>query len=212
MKATAGPVVRSSVFPSLVRVILLTVVVALAPISCTRKTEAAVKPGVSDSMPLHVTDENADAYMKHVGALLADEKFAELDTMASTARSQRTRFHGGGWVLHTIYSGISFPSPSGGDDSLNADWQRLEETLKKWMAQRPESVTPRVALAGVYRNEAWRARGEGYADLVKEEAWKTFGDKEQRSLDVLTDAAGLKEKCPEWYSLMINVSRDLQWP
>jgi hypothetical protein len=47
---------------------------------------------------------------------------------------------------------------------------------------------------------------------VKEDGWKVFGEKEQLALDILTDAATLKEKCPEWYSLMMSVSRDVDWP
>ena len=152
-----------------------------------------------------------DQYMKTVATLFAGEKFAELDSMAATARTNRTRFHGGGWELHTLYVTISSPAGSGGNDTLNADWQLLEQKLKRWMAQRPDSITPRIALAGAYRLSAWQARGDGYADLVKDEAWGIFGERQRLALTVLNDAVLLKEKCPEWYTLMINTSRDQSW-
>jgi hypothetical protein len=43
--------------------------------------------------------------------LLGEEKFEELDCLADTARSGKTRFPGGSWKLRNIYIGLDSPSP-----------------------------------------------------------------------------------------------------
>jgi len=83
--------------------------------------------------------------------------------------------------------------------------------LKRWIAQRPDSITARVALATSLHRWAWVARGNGMANTVTEQGWKLFNERIQESLDVLNAASRLRERCPQWYSEMMVVGLAQGW-
>jgi hypothetical protein len=57
---------------------------------------------------------------------------------------------------------------------------------------------------------AWHARGNGYANDVKEQDWKTFAKRLQQSTQVLVEAKRLQEKCPVLWSSLQRVALGLQ--
>ncbi len=72
---------------------------------------------------------------------LVEEKFDDLDSMAAKFRGAKTRMTGGEWKLDAFYGVLDKP--------MLTDKDTLEHLahLKHWIAQRPESITARVALA-----------------------------------------------------------------
>jgi hypothetical protein len=99
-----------------------------------------------------VSKNEADSYFDEIQRLLQSEKFDQIDRLAASDRSTKARFAGGGWKLRTLYIALSeFPKDV---NPANAEWTSRIDLLKRWIEQRPKSITPRVALADTYSNYA----------------------------------------------------------
>ena len=136
---------------------------------------------------------------------LVEEKFDDLDRMAAQFRRDKTRFPGGKWKLSSFYGVLDKPQLT--------DKDTLDHLahLQHWIAQRPESITPRIALATSLHRWAWVARGNGQAGTVTAQGWRMFNDRIAQSLSVLKAAANLHEQCPQWYSEMMIVGLAQDW-
>jgi hypothetical protein len=155
------------------------------------------------------SQDEAQKYLTDVRELLEKEKFDQIDRQAASERSSKARFSGGGWKLPTLYVALS--GPASDSDATDIEWTTRIETLKRWISQRPDSITPRVALADAYLGYAWKARGSGYADKVTDEGMKLFDERAELAKTTLDDAAALKEKCPQWYNVMQIVALAQGW-
>jgi len=140
-----------------------------------------------------------------IAAMLRAGQYDEIDRIADKARREKTRMTGGAWRLRHIYTGLAPREKS--ESAMNNTMTRLQ----LWIAARPDSITPRVALAAAYHDYAWMARGNGYANTVPEEAWKLFNARIAEAHRVLDDAAKLKATCPQWYSEMQTVALAEGW-
>lgn len=150
-----------------------------------------------------------DGYTNQVRDLLNQEKFGELDKLATTARASKGRMPGGSWTLYLLYLELS--KVPNGDRAPEADWTAAIARFQSWIAQRPESITARVALANMYVNYAWQARGNGYADEVSARGWELYKQRIQLARQTLEDASTLKQKCPEWFHVMQTVALAQAW-
>ncbi len=139
--------------------------------------------------------------------LLVNEKFDDLDCIADSARSQKTKFPGGMWKLHILYQGLSKPQ----GHATEEDWRSHLERLNRWVSAKPDSITARVALAESYVSYAWEARGDGYSDSVSESGWRLFGERVDKAKEILEQASSLHTKCPEWYLTMQQIAQAQQW-
>ncbi len=83
--------------------------------------------------------------------------------------------------------------------------------LEKWVAQRPESITARVALARALTRYAWKARGNGFSDTVTDEGWRLFGERLDQAHTVLEEARKLPQTCPGWYEVDQTVALGQGW-
>ncbi len=155
-------------------------------------------------------DEQAmDKYQAAVQELLRSGQIDRLEEIARATRRGKTRFAGGVWKLHVFYQGLQYPAA--GRHASEQDWTAHLNALEQWKSQMPESITPRVALAGAYERYGFTARGSGYADTVTDGGWKLFGERVKMAEAILKEASTLKEKCPEWYYAMMVVALDAGW-
>jgi hypothetical protein len=155
-------------------------------------------------IPGPVLDQTTSSYEENIRKLLMTEKYDEIDRIAAAARVSKARLRGGYWELHILYIGLnSFP----GSDRADSEYEALIARLKRWIAQRPDSITARVALSSVYHSYAWKARGDTYADKVTDEGWRDFNERIQLAKNILHDSMTLK-KDPEWYLMLQMVARD----
>lgn len=160
-----------------------------------------VKDGIpDDDLNLHYLDHYEAAIRQH----FEKEQFELLDGLAATARSTKARLPGGFWTIHIIYAPLLEP-PQGTYKATDADFKAHIERLNRWVAQRPKSITARVALAGAYLNYAANARGGGYANTVSEDGWQLYAERSAIAGKILVEAFELPEKCPEWYLQMQGV-------
>jgi len=173
------------------------------------RTSEAVSGATTESkVPVAALIDNEGEYRSQVAAFLVQKDFGQLEQLARDARVGKTRFAGGIWKLNAFYQATSEPIVPGAND---ADWEFLIATLKEWAEVRPNSVTPRVALADTYVKYADKARGGGYADTVSETGWKLDDQRLQLAASTLLEAARLKEKCPFWYEVMQQVALGQGW-
>jgi hypothetical protein len=152
-----------------------------------------------------VTDEVERTYKINMRQLLKQENFAALDEAAEQARKTKGRLPGGVWNLLVFYEAVD--APPTGTKASDAEWQAHIALLKRWIEQKPQSVTARVALGDAYLHYAWKARGDGYAKTVSESGWKTMKERMELSAATLMEASKLPTKCPYWYEVMQSLLR-----
>lgn len=153
-----------------------------------------------------LAEKDETAFGTRVRTQMEQENFLVLDSVAAAERAGRTRFAGGGWKLYAFYSAVE--SPKEKPPLTEAEWADTLDRLKRWTAQRPESVTAKVALGYGYLNYAWQARGQGDAASVTPEGGRLM---QERLKLAETELMGAEAKCPEWYYVMLQVGRLKGW-
>ncbi len=154
------------------------------------------------------TDANAmDNFDAALAELFKEEKFDDLDCIADSLRSGKSKFSGGAWKIHNFYA--AFDGPQG--HATEEDWKDYMDRMERWVAAKPASVTAQVALAESYISYAWYARGNGTSDSVTGSGWKLFGQRLDKARETLDEAAKLQQKCPEWYVVMQQVALGQNW-
>lgn len=153
----------------------------------------------ADQINLHETGN----YEEAIRTFLGTESFQRIDEIADTERSSKRRLPGGFWAIHLLY--IPLSAPLHGSDSSESEWQLHVARLQRWMDQRPQSITARVALAISYVNYGWKARGGSAADQVTDEGWRLFAERSGKAGKILADAFNLPARDPEWYLAMQSV-------
>lgn len=141
----------------------------------------------------------------HVAALLAQKNYDDLDALAKNLRDSKEAYADGSWKLASVYSGLELP-----EEASDADWTAHFSALRDWIKSKPESITPRVAMAKNLVSFAWKARGNDYADKVSQASWKLFFQRLNEAVTTLTSAKALKEQCPVWWSALLQAELGLQ--
>jgi len=155
-----------------------------------------------------VDSQPAAVFETTVRNLLNEEKFAQLEEIADAARSQKTRFPGGAWKLHSFYSVVQGP---GSLTATDAVWNAHMQRLQSWIDFKPDSSTPRVALAESHLRFAWKARGSGPGNTVTADAWKLFRERVQKAEEILEQAKSVSSNDPQWYQAMRTVALAQGW-
>ena len=109
------------------------------PAASTRPV--AVRTGMpsTDEEVAEADSQPERVFRTTVRNLFNEEKFAELEEIANTARSEKSRFRGGAWKLHSFYDAIRTP---GSLTDTDAVWNAHVERLQRWITAKPDSSTP----------------------------------------------------------------------
>jgi hypothetical protein len=172
----------------------------------TAKTVSNSSPEISAAGP-----DDPEEFLRLFAEMMRREQFGAIDAMVAADRVKKSRFPGGGWKLYSAYLTLSRPALPLTAKFSDAAWQTHLERLRRWIAARPDSITPRVALADAYVNYAWVARGGEFAHLVKDKSWEIFNRRLQIARDILEKASALTEKCPQWYGTMQSIALGQGW-
>jgi len=142
--------------------------------------------------------------------LLFTRSYRNLEAAATEAHLPSSLTGDGQPRLAAIYGGTV--GCGCGDSQSDDRWNLRGERLREWRKNYPNSVTAKVAVASWPVELGWRARGGGYANTVKPEAWKEF----YKYLDEARDALnGLDEDAkndPGWFVSMLRIANARQWP
>jgi hypothetical protein len=167
-----------------------------------------VAPGTSSAQASPVSAISAQDLRRWERDLQADliaEKFDSLDQIAGQLRTDKTRLAGGSWQLRLFYNTLDAPEQTEHDSSEHI------AHLEHWMAQRPNSITARVALATGLARWAWVARGHDYADTVTPEGGRLFHERMTEAQTILEGSQKMPAMCPQWFSTMMDVAVAQGW-
>ncbi|GAB2196145.1 hypothetical protein [Sessilibacter sp. MAH4] len=144
--------------------------------------------------------------------LLFDSEFQKLSDLADQYRNDPSLVSMEGMpMLVALYAGISACIPKNCKVS-DSEWTYKYNQLRAWQAQLPNSITPKIAIAGYYVSHAWLARGRGYANTVTPEGWQIFQEYMVKADDQLKKISGQGKLDPKWYDLMLDVGLAQKWP
>jgi len=144
----------------------------------------------------------------NVRLMLIEEKFNELEKIATRLRLENPRGTYYGYQLSNYYNYLALYW-EGYKPPLE---QSMLEVVEKWTQQKPESITPRIVKAKLLSRSGWRVRGKGFAHTVTEEQWRVFRIENQKAWDVLDDAEKLGTKDPELYATRLDLGKALAKP
>ena len=137
---------------------------------------------------------------------LEQKQYAELEALAKKYRDSKERYADGLWKLAAVYNGLE---PASGASA--AEWRSRIDQINAWAKARPKSVMPNITLARILTSYAWVIRGGGFAGEVKDEDFKIFFQRLQQAFGYLQSAKRLEEKCPVYYSSLLQVALGLQF-
>lgn len=139
-----------------------------------------------------------------------DGAFDRLDRLATEARDTRATLPGGEPKLSAFYSAFQNYDDWNQQDPENY-FPKLFANLEKWRKERPESPTPHVALAALYVDHAWHARGGGWGKEVPEVAWRLFKERLTSAKEVLETAPAAAKKDPHYHAVNLVLARGLNY-
>lgn len=152
-------------------------------------------------------EKQSEVLSDQVFALFTGKKYDALDKLAAELRKSKKQNAAAYWHLNTVYSALESVSNSE-PDSI---WQKRMTDLQGWIKARPHSVLPRIALAELMVQYAWKARGCDWANTVTDKQWKIFADRLTAARRLLDEARNVPEKCPRWYMVMLTVALGQGW-
>lgn len=150
-----------------------------------------------------------DVYSQVFYEALLHNDYDFLERAAGQARSSRERWRGGNWKLQFIYSNLKTPLDP--DMAGEAEWLNHLDLLQKWVNEKPESITARIALASGHFRYGWRARGTGTVDTVTPENKGLFAVQLAKAKEILLTAPASEINCPQWYQLMQDIAMPEGW-
>ena len=148
--------------------------------------------------------DNGETSYGEVINLLWKNNLSELDSIASRLRTEKRRYANGNWQLSYFYEAL------GEGWAGRWDFSQTKDQLEKWISQKPNSITPRIALARAYKVFAWQARGNGYANEVSEKSWVVFKENLHKAERILIEAKDLNTPDPDLYVTWLVVGRGLE--
>ena len=182
---------------------------------CSKQNQVAEqRPNVqpSSALPFQITvvgsaeSQDQDEIKQQAMSFLDAKNYGDLEKLIAQLRSSKESYPDGSWKLGYLYSGFESP----GDDAEDAAWQYRQKKIQDWINAKPESIAARITMARFYRDYAWKARGSGYANTVSDKQWQLFGERLNQAGQILNDAKTLNEKCPVYWSTLMQVGLGLQ--
>jgi hypothetical protein len=191
------------------------VLFAAFSISCSAcnsepRPAASDKPVIPANLVV-IDDEVDQAWAKMAQqnlALLSQKKYDELEKIATSLRKSGESFPSGKWKLDTFYNSFYKERRVYSERLKEDDYQNRFGLIQAWVSAKPQSVTAKVALAGLYCKYAWFARGGGYANKVSDNGWRLMAERNAAALKTLQEALALAEKDPHAYYLMLQIAKD----
>ncbi|WP_158820420.1 hypothetical protein [Granulicella sp. S156] len=132
---------------------------------------------------------------------LLAEHFDQLDSKAERYRQNKSRTSGGDWSLWQFYSELAEGQP--GDERAIDYISHLE----RWVQQRPDSITARVALVTGYLR--WASAGTLKTNgLYLGNNLIVHRQRIEKARVVLESSAHMSSMCPQWYweAMMVGLS------
>lgn len=137
--------------------------------------------------------------------LFAAAEYDRLETLATRLVRNRERMIDGRYQVDLLESGI---------EELFSSWTTISpgaaaKLLADWKVRKPASSYRPIIEVISLRNDAWQARGDGYAAQVTPKAMSKFRALNAQSWKVLMDSRKGASTFPGWYSAAIGLGFEL---
>jgi hypothetical protein len=133
--------------------------------------------------------------------------FAEIEKVSEQFLSRKAMAKDGSYGIMAIHESLELP--------INAEeqlWPVREARIETWEAQFPLSITARIVHIRFLISYAWHARGGGYANTVKDEAWPIFENRLAQAYILYQSAQNFEQKSPMlWYAGQ-QIAMGQGWP
>lgn len=161
--------------------------------------------------PPHVVESDEslqmDAIKSEVAALLNKRDYTGVEALADRYRSDPKRFASGTSALMVFYRTFERKVAEFSDE----DWEKMISGLEEWKLAKPDSPTPRLALATAWKSYAWNARGNGVSSTVTPEGYQLFFDRLGKANAELEEAKPAHSKCPDYYFVAQGIGPGQEW-
>ena len=149
--------------------------------------------------------EEKELLIDLAGLMFCFEKFEDIEALAKTYRSEKTKALSGHYKLDLMYDGID-----GGFGDLKSENEgNYKIIIRKWQEKSPDSITMKTVTIRAYTSMAWKYRGGGYSKSVSIEGGARFEEYLYDAYKTGEDAMLLSEKDPRLYANMITVGMGL---
>jgi hypothetical protein len=166
-----------------------------------------IVPAASDANPVDLVPddsaavEDAEAVLSaKVQWLLRQRKFDELETIAATYRRDKTRDRDGRRLIHVFYAGTDAQAET------PEQWLSDLELLEAWLQAHPKSLGAQLSLAIFWRDYAWNARGNGFANTVTPERFALFQERLAKSTAAITKCEALDQRDAHLYLFQVQLA------
>lgn len=109
------------------------------------------------------------AIRREISNLYLRGRFPELEALGQKIFEERKTLPSG-YEFRSIYLDALKFHPA----AKSANWQQIQSLARSWEKAYPNSLMAKVCQAGLVVQDAWHARGPGYAQEVSEENFKLF--------------------------------------
>jgi hypothetical protein len=134
-----------------------------------------------------------------------------LEATAERARSLKNRFPGSKTELQVLYESFEKDSCSRRYSPLTEDGGKARIALaERWLGQKPDSLTAKIASATIWHQFAWTARGDGFANQISPDQWATFSERLKRSAELMRTVDPNRDA--EAYLMLLDLARDFNVP
>lgn len=149
-------------------------------------------------------DAELGTFYRDIRLRYNERQFDELEIIAQGIRDQKLKFSNGEWKIEHFYRTFTCR-----DDEPENMWQLHDQIHKDWISEFPDSATAQIAHARFMMEYAWHARGNDYADKVKEKNFSLFKDRLAKANGILEGCLKQRSECPMWSLTRMKVALGL---
>lgn len=130
-----------------------------------------------------------------------NRRFDDLEKIAKDLRVTKAKFANGSWKIMSYYDSLECRK-----EEPESMWRLHDRIHRDWIAQKPDSVTAKLAYADFLRSYGWHARGTGYADSVTPEGWKLLRERLEAAQKIIDEVRKMKDKDPFWGTVALEIA------
>lgn len=134
---------------------------------------------------------------------LMNGEFDDLEKIAADYRNGHARYRNGNWAITDFYQILARFEAPGGHCKVTGEipFDDKRAAMERWLAAKPDSPTPRIALAMLWEEYAWTGRGCAYASNTQQEQFKLFYERLERAREYLRPVDHAADPTAYWIEM-----------
>ncbi|GAB4159503.1 MAG: hypothetical protein Tsb009_36810 [Planctomycetaceae bacterium] len=152
-----------------------------SPLLMSIKPIDFLDPKLSDLIPVHTL---RNLHGDHFIQLLTEKKFDELETLGQRYREKKEKFRDGDSKLALFYGHLGAAGTLKTRKVTDQHWKTRLKLIQSWIKAKPKSKTPQMVLATYHVSYAGFVRGDGWASMVPDEAFRIHDENQKKARDI----------------------------